>query len=163
MLKVYWEIPDFTSLYRTSLCFRFIETLLILQVSWESPNTTSPRRTSWCYRSTVNVLFYRSIQNLLLFHVRWEPPDVLCSLPVLENAAGFPGERGGYLVLLASALLVVVQHVLSDVLPLPVVCRHVVHALLEALVSPPAGVEKQPQHQHWGVPERVLEQQFPHH
>lgn len=91
-------------------------------------------RTSWRYRS---------IEELLVLHVQqqgWR------NLRVFLHVS--------YLVLLASALLVIVQHVLSDVLPLPVVCRHVVHALLEALVFPPAGVEKQPQHQHWGVPER---------
>ena len=64
-----------------------------------------------------------------------------------------------HLVLLASSLLVVVEHVLPDVLPLAVVRRHMVHALLQALVPPPAGVEKQAQHQHWGVPESRLTQQ----
>ena len=53
-----------------------------------------------------------------------------------------------YLVLLASAFLVVVEHVFPDVLPLAVVRRHVVDALLQTFVSPPAGVEKQAQHQH---------------
>lgn len=53
-----------------------------------------------------------------------------------------------YLVLLASAFLVVVEHIFTDVLPLAVVRRHMVHTLLQALVSPPAGVEKQAQHQH---------------
>lgn len=53
-----------------------------------------------------------------------------------------------YLVLLSSTFLVVIEHILPDVLPLAMVCRHVIHALLQALVPPPAGVEKQAQHQH---------------
>lgn len=53
-----------------------------------------------------------------------------------------------YLVLLPSTFLVVVEHVFSDVLPLPVVRRHMVHTLLQALVPPPAGVQKQAQHQY---------------
>lgn len=63
-----------------------------------------------------------------------------------------------YLILLPSALLVIVEHIFSDVLPLAVVCRHMVHTFLQSLVSPPAGVEKQAQHQHWGVPESRLTQ-----
>lgn len=53
-----------------------------------------------------------------------------------------------YLILLPSALLVIVKHIFPNVLPLAVVRRHMVHTLLQALVSPPAGVEKQAQHQH---------------
>lgn len=53
-----------------------------------------------------------------------------------------------YLVLLPSAFLVVVEHVFADVLPIAVVCRHMVYTLLQTLVSPPAGVEEQAQHQH---------------
>lgn len=51
--------------------------------------------------------------------------------------------------MLPSALLIIVEHVLSDVLPFSVVCGDVVDALLQALVSPPAGVEEQAKHQHW--------------
>ena len=70
-----------------------------------------------------------------------------------------PASVCDHLVLLPSTFLIVVEHIFSDVLPLAVVCRHVVNTLLEALVSSPTGVEKQPQHQHWGVSESVLAQQ----
>lgn len=53
-----------------------------------------------------------------------------------------------YLVLLPSPFLVIVEHIFPDVLPLAVVCRHMVHTFLQSFVSPPAGVEKQAQHQH---------------
>lgn len=53
-----------------------------------------------------------------------------------------------YLVLLPSTFLVVVEHVFPNVLPFAVVRGHMVHTLLQALVSPPAGVEEQAQHQH---------------
>lgn len=53
-----------------------------------------------------------------------------------------------YLVLLSSTLLVVVEDVLSDVLPAVVVGRHMVDALLQPFVAPPAGVEEDAQQQH---------------
>ncbi|TNN58388.1 hypothetical protein EYF80_031399 [Liparis tanakae] len=53
-----------------------------------------------------------------------------------------------YLVLLPTALLVIVEDVLPDVLPAVVVGGDVVHALLQPFVAPPASVEENAQQQH---------------
>ena len=55
---------------------------------------------------------------------------------------------GLYLVLLPASLLVIVEDVLSDVLPAVVVGGDVVDALLQPFVAPPASVEENAQQQH---------------
>lgn len=103
----------------------------------------------------VLVFFEKSSLDVEWWHLKRKPTQMRTHflLP--------PGQRACacvYLVLLPSAFLVVVEHVLSDILPLAVMRGHMVHALLQPLVPPPAGVQKQAQHQHWGVPKSMLAQ-----
>lgn len=53
--------------------------------------------------------------------------------------------RGVYLVLLPTALLIVVEDVLPDVLPAVMMRRDVVNALFQPFVGPPASVEENAQ------------------
>lgn len=83
----------------------------------------------------------------------WDAPHTLRSSDVDRKAHLFI-----YLILLASTFFIIVEDIFPDVLPLAVVRGHMVHPLFQALVSPPAGVEKQAEHQHWGVPQSRLTQ-----
>lgn len=75
------------------------------------------------------------------------------------NSVDTAGRRGrhchwlsallSHLVLLSTSLFVVVEHILSDVLPAVVVSGHVVHALLQALVAPPASVQEDPKQENY--------------
>lgn len=56
--------------------------------------------------------------------------------------------RVSYLVLLPTALLVIVEDVLSDVLPAVMVGGDMVNTLLQSFVAPPTGVKENAQQQH---------------
>lgn len=53
-----------------------------------------------------------------------------------------------HLVFLSAALLVVVEHILSDVLPAVMVSGNVIHPLLQPFIAPPARVQENSQQQH---------------
>lgn len=54
-----------------------------------------------------------------------------------------------HLVLFATSFFVIVEDILSDVLPAVVVGGDMVNTLLQPFVAPPACVEKNAQQQHW--------------
>lgn len=64
-----------------------------------------------------------------------------------------------HLVLLPASLLVIVEDVLSDVLPAVVVGGDMVNPLLQPFVAPPTSVEENAQQQHWSQDRQWLEVQ----